>query len=41
MIAALLNHLWQSSLCVGAAGLIVLVLRQNGANVRFWVWFAA
>ncbi len=41
MIALLLNHLWQSSLCVGGAGLIALALRRNGANVRFWLWFAA
>ncbi|HKU65054.1 MAG TPA: M56 family metallopeptidase [Rhizomicrobium sp.] len=41
MIALLLNHLWQSSLCVGGAGLLTLALRRNGANVRFWLWFAA
>jgi len=41
MIALLLNHLWQSSLCVGGAGLIVLALRRNSAHVRFWLWFAA
>jgi beta-lactamase regulating signal transducer with metallopeptidase domain len=41
MIALLLNHLWQSSLCVGGAGLIALALSRNGANVRFWLWFAA
>jgi beta-lactamase regulating signal transducer with metallopeptidase domain len=41
MIALLLNHLWQSSLCVGGAGLIVLALSRNSAHVRFWLWFAA
>jgi beta-lactamase regulating signal transducer with metallopeptidase domain len=41
MIAPLLNHLWQSTLCVGVAGLIVLALRRNSATIRFWVWFAA
>ena len=41
MIALLLNHLWQSSLCLAVAGLLALVLRRNGANVRFWLWFAA
>lgn len=41
MIALLLNHLWQSTLCVGGAGLMALALRRNGANVRFWLWFAA
>lgn len=41
MISLLLNHLWQSSLCVVAAGLLALALRRNGAHVRFWLWFAA
>jgi beta-lactamase regulating signal transducer with metallopeptidase domain len=41
MIALLLNHLWQSSLCVAGAGLMALTLHRNGANVRFWLWFAA
>jgi beta-lactamase regulating signal transducer with metallopeptidase domain len=41
MIEMLLNHLWQSSLCVCGAGLAALALHRNGANVRFWVWFAA
>ncbi|HSS12547.1 MAG TPA: M56 family metallopeptidase, partial [Rhizomicrobium sp.] len=41
MIALLLNHLWQSSFCIGAAGVLALALHRNGANVRFWLWFAA
>ncbi|MES2473903.1 MAG: hypothetical protein V4601_13810, partial [Pseudomonadota bacterium] len=41
MTALLLNHLWQSTLCAGGAGLLVLALHRNGANVRFWLWFAA
>jgi beta-lactamase regulating signal transducer with metallopeptidase domain len=41
MIALLLDHLWQSSLFLGGAGLLTLALRRNGANVRFWLWFAA
>ncbi|MGZ5929486.1 MAG: M56 family metallopeptidase, partial [Rhizomicrobium sp.] len=41
MIVLLLNHLWQSSLFVGGAGLMALALSRNGANVRFWLWFAA
>ncbi|HEY4077144.1 MAG TPA: M56 family metallopeptidase [Rhizomicrobium sp.] len=41
MIALLLNHLWQSSLCVGAAGILTFAFRRNGANVRFWLWFAS
>jgi beta-lactamase regulating signal transducer with metallopeptidase domain len=39
VIALLLNHLWQSSLCVVGAGLIVVALRRNSANARFLVWF--
>ncbi len=41
MTAAVLNHLWQSTLFAGAAGLVTLVLWDNAARVRFWVWFAA
>lgn len=41
MIGLLLNHLWQSTLCMGLAGVLTLGLRQNSASVRFWVWFAA
>jgi bla regulator protein BlaR1 len=35
------NHLWQSTLFAGAAGLLALVLRKNRARVRHWVWVAA
>ena len=35
------NHLWQSTLFAGAAGLLTLVLRKNPARVRHWVWIAA
>ena len=41
MIALLLNHLWQSSVCAAGAALLALAMRRNGANVRFWLWFAA
>jgi len=41
MIALLLDHLWQSTLFAAAAGLVVLLLQDNAARVRFWVWFAA
>jgi Zn-dependent protease with chaperone function len=39
--AAILDHLWQSTLFAGAAGLLTLLLRGNAARVRFWVWFMA
>jgi len=41
MIESLIDHLWQSTLCVFAAALLTLALRKNGAKVRFFIWFAA
>lgn len=38
---ALGNHLWQSTLCVAAAGLLALALRKNRAAARYGLWFAA
>jgi len=35
------DHLWQSTLFAGAAGLLTLVLRQNRARVRHGLWLAA
>lgn len=37
----LANHLWQSTLFAGAAGLLTLALRTNDARVRHWVWMTA
>ena len=39
--APLANHLWQSTLFAGAAGLLTLALKKNRAQVRYWVWLAA
>jgi bla regulator protein blaR1 len=41
MIAALSNHLWQSTVFGLAAALLAFVLRGNHARVRYWVWLAA
>jgi beta-lactamase regulating signal transducer with metallopeptidase domain len=41
MIPALLTHLWQSTVCVGVAGLLALLLRRNSARLRYGIWFAA
>jgi beta-lactamase regulating signal transducer with metallopeptidase domain len=41
MIAGLLDHLWQSTLFAGGAGLLTLMLRHNPARLRFRLWFAA
>jgi len=41
MIAALVNHLWQSTLFCAGAWLITLALRPNSAALRHWVWLLA
>jgi bla regulator protein BlaR1 len=35
------NHLWQSTVFAGVAGLLTLALRKNHARARYWVWLAA
>ena len=39
--AALVNHLWQSTVVVLLAWLLALSLRNNRANMRYWVWMTA
>jgi beta-lactamase regulating signal transducer with metallopeptidase domain len=41
MILMILNHLWQSTLCLGAAGALTLLLRENAAAARYRIWLAA
>jgi uncharacterized protein (TIGR03435 family) len=41
MMAALANHLWQSTLVAGLAWLVTLALRRDRAGIRFAVWLAA
>lgn len=41
MIAALLDHLWQSTLFAGAIALSMPLFRRQAAALRFWLWFAA
>jgi beta-lactamase regulating signal transducer with metallopeptidase domain len=41
MILVILNHLWQSTLCLGLIAVLALLLRRNGAHARYWLWFAA
>jgi len=41
MIAALVNHLWQSTLFCCGAWLITLALRANSASLRHWIWLLA
>src|SRR5258707_829868 len=40
-VSSLANHLWQSTLFAGIAGLLTLTLRNNHARVRHGVWLAA
>jgi uncharacterized protein (TIGR03435 family) len=35
------NHLWQSTLFVVLAAILVLALRKNQGRVRYWVWLTA
>ncbi len=37
---ALANHVWQSTLVAGIAGVLALVLRKNHARTRHWLWLA-
>jgi len=39
--AALANHLWQSTLFAGIAGLLTLALRENHARTRYRLWLIA
>lgn len=39
--AALVNHLWQSTMVAALAWLLTLALRKNQARVRYWVWMTA
>ncbi len=41
MMAALTNHLWQSTVFGALAGLLTLVLRKNHAAARYWIWLAS
>jgi beta-lactamase regulating signal transducer with metallopeptidase domain len=41
MIAVMLDHLWLSTLFTLCAWLLTLILRENGAQFRYWLWFAA
>ena len=40
-LSPLADHLWQSTLFVAVAGLLILLLRRNQAQVRYWVWLIA
>ncbi len=41
MTPAIANHLLQSTIFAVAAGLLTLLLRNNHARTRYWIWLAA
>lgn len=41
LMSAVISHLWQSTIFLGAAGGLTLLLRRNSAEARYWVWFIA
>jgi beta-lactamase regulating signal transducer with metallopeptidase domain len=41
MTAALLDHLWQSSLVAVLLGGLTFLFRNNSAGLRYWLWFLA
>ena len=41
MSPALANHLLQSTIFAAVAGLLTLLLRNNHARTRYWIWLTA
>ena len=41
MIAALTNHIWQSTVFAVVTALLTLAFRKNRAHVRYWLWLSA
>jgi bla regulator protein blaR1 len=41
LTSALANHLWQSTVFAGIAGLLAFALRKNHARTRHWLWLIA
>src|SRR5687767_6021279 len=35
------SHIWQSTIVGAAAAVLALMFRNNSAQVRYWIWFAA
>ena len=40
-VSSLANHLWQSTVVILAAWLLVFALRNNQARIRYWIWLIA
>jgi bla regulator protein BlaR1 len=41
MLTEIVNHLWQSTLIAAVIAALMGVLRDYGAHVRYWLWWAA
>ncbi len=41
MLTEIVNHLWQSTLVAAAIAALMALLRDHGAHVRYWLWWAA
>jgi len=41
MFQAVIDHLWQSTLFAFGIALLCMVLRNDGARIRYWLWWAA
>ena len=41
MSTLLVDHLWQSTLCVGLAAILAGLCRKAGAHIRYGIWLAA
>jgi TonB family protein len=41
MLGEIVNHIWQSTLVAVVVALLTLLLRDNGAHVRYWLWWLA
>lgn len=41
MLSEIANHLWQSTLFAAVIAVFVRLLRDHGAHVRYWLWWAA
>jgi TonB family protein len=40
MLTEIVNHLWQSTLIITAVAALAAMLRDHGAHVRYWLWWA-
>jgi bla regulator protein blaR1 len=41
MLTEIGNHLWQSTLIAAGIAALMAMLRNHGAHVRYWLWWAA